>query len=269
MTRLPAQTLSTQNLSFAYGPRTVLHDLSLTIPPGEFLAIVGPNGCGKSTLLRLLIGELTPTRGTIQLNGKNTANIPRLEIAKNLALVPQQSATGGLSFGYTVRELVLMALHAANASANPLSLGFESPEDLQLANESMWAADVHHLADRPAAALSGGERQRVAIARALTQNNPILLLDEPTSSLDLFHQLELMEKLRHLSQEESRTILLVTHDLNLAATHSTRTLLLDEGRLIADGPPAQVLTPALLEPVYRVKVTRDPQGALQFARNPA
>ena len=197
------------------------------------------------------------------------------------------AAGGGLgSPGFTVQQTVLMSRYAAHVDEAPGLLraagglgifGFETADDYRLAQEAMWAADVHHLAARQLDTLSGGERQRVAIARALAQDTPALFLDEPTSALDLFHQLELIDHLRTATGTNSvnpapppatrpQLVLLVTHDLNLAATCATRILLLDQGRLIADGPPKEVLTPALLEPVYHVKVNITPSGYLHFQR---
>ncbi|MCL2648909.1 MAG: ABC transporter ATP-binding protein [Phycisphaerales bacterium] len=292
--RIQVNELAIESLGFAYGSRSVLNAISFKANAGERIAIVGPNGCGKSTLLRLIVGELTPAAGRITIDGAETRAIGRLGLARRLSLVPQMTEA---PFGYTVREMVLMSRHAAIGEArkndetkiengggrkskieNFLASGFwllassrsfETADDLQLANEAMWNADVHHLADRPINELSGGERQRVAIARAFTQNTPIMLLDEPTSSLDLFHQLELMEQLHQMTREEGgeRIALLVTHDLNLAADHATRVIVMDAGQILADGPTSQVLVPAVLEPIYRVKIERTPDGTLHFKRN--
>lgn len=259
-------TLTLENLSFSYGPNAALSNASLHANPGELLAIVGPNGCGKSTLLRLIVGQLRPHSGRILLDNTPTSTLSPPQLARQIALVPQQVGGAAAAFGYTVREIVLMARHAAHASSNSWnSIGFETDSDLQLANESMWAADVHHLADRPLDTLSGGERQRVAIARALTQQTPITLLDEPTSALDLHHQLDLIETLHHATKHQNRTAILVTHDLNLALQHATRTALLDRGQVITEGPTQEILTPQNLEPIYRVKVIRE-NNLLRFSR---
>lgn len=254
--------LAVESLVFSYGNRLVLDAVSFKATAGECIAIVGPNGCGKSTLLRLIVGELTPAAGRITIDGIETRSLGRLALARHLSLVPQMVA---VPFGYTVREMVLMSRHAAHRQRGLLSMGFETAGDLQLANEAMWNAEVHHLADRPINELSVGERQRVAIARAFTQDTPIMLLDEPTSSLDLFHQLELMEQL-HQMTGEGRIALLVTHDLNLAAAHATRVIVMDAGRILADGPPSQTLIPAVLEPIYRVQIDRSSDGTLRFKR---
>jgi len=277
----PLKSLAAESLRFSFSTTPVIDDLSFSLAAGELVAIVGPNGCGKSTLLNLLIGALNPQSGHITLDDQPLKKYSRIALAQRLALVPQMTGGTGNSFmegaGFTVLQTVLMARYAAHVEQSrgsvlraASSLGIlgsvETPADFDLAAQSMWNADVHHLLDRDVESLSGGERQRVAIARAFTQNTPALLLDEPTSALDLYHQLELIDHLRTATQN-GRLVILVTHDLNLAATCATRVLVLDAGRLVADGPPQKVLTPAVLEPVYHVQVqTKD--GLLTFSRTP-
>ena len=159
-----------------------------------------------------------------------------------------------------------MARHAAHGEGGMMGLGFETADDLQLANEAMWAADVHHLAERPVNELSGGEKQRVAIARAFTQDAGVMLLDEPTSSLDLYHQLELMEQLRRMTKDQGRIGVMVTHDLNLAAAAASRVVVMDEGKVVADGAVGEVLKPEVLEKVYQVRVEVGPAVGLRFSR---
>jgi iron complex transport system ATP-binding protein len=264
-TRPTVRQISAHNVSFCYahGGRQILSDICFTAKAANLVAIVGPNGCGKSTLLRILIGELRPSAGHWNIDNTPAHEIPRSTAARYLALVPQLASA---PFGYTVQEIVLMARHAAHAQNSLMPLGFETRDDLDLAQKSMWAADVHHLADRPINELSGGERQRVAIARAFAQDTPIVLLDEPTSNLDLFHQLELLHHLREMTKQESRIALLVTHDLNLAAEYADQVILMDNGQIIAAGPPKEILTPEHLEPVYHVKVQTTPTGQLHFTR---
>jgi iron complex transport system ATP-binding protein len=272
--------LALHGVSFSYGTRLAVDNVSLCLAAGERVAIVGPNGCGKSTLLKVLVGTLPPLAGTVTLDGTPTRDLGLLALARRIAMVPQMAggasglgAGGGLGSGFLVREIVLMARYAAHAEPSSGffsrigALGFETAHDLQLANEAMWAMDIHHLAEREADALSGGERQRVAIARALAQQTAVLLLDEPTSALDLYHQLELLALLETLSQS-GRLVALITHDLNLAARWATRVVLMDAAKVVADGPPAAVLTPAVLEPVYRVTVRPTPPGPLLFERSP-
>ena len=275
--RAAISELTLENLLFRYGDQPVINTLSFTLVTGERLAIVGPNGCGKSSLLKLIVGHLRPHKGRIGIDGIPLQTFSRIAIARRIALVPQlasatASADAGLAGGgFTVRETVLMARYAAHAEeAGALgklaAIGFETDADLAAANQALWTMDVHHLAPRSMDTLSGGERQRVLIARALAQDTPLLLLDEPTSALDLYHQLELLTHLETLSTT-GRTLLIVTHDLHLAARCATRVVLMDQGKIVADGPPAQVLTPQVLEPGYRVKVSRAPD-ALHFDRAP-
>jgi iron complex transport system ATP-binding protein len=281
----PFSRLAVHHLRFAFAATPVIDELSFSLAPGELVAIVGPNGCGKSTLLNILLGALTPQSGHITLDDRPLRGYSRLALACRLALVPQMTGEVSTTFmegaGFTVLQTVLMARYAAHAqsageaasgsllrTAASLGIfGFETPDDHALATQAMWNADVHHLVERDVESLSGGERQRVAIARAFTQNTPILLLDEPTSALDLYHQLELIDQLQTLTKQ-GRLVVLVTHDLNLAATCASRILLLDTGRLVADGPPQKVLTPPTLELVYHVKV-QAANGLLTFSRSAA
>jgi len=246
-----------RGVSYRYAVDDAVAEVSLTLSAGELLAIVGPNGCGKSTLLKLLCGAIMPTRGDVLVNGTNLRAVKPVERAKLIALVPQVGAGAVTAFSYSVRQMVLMGRYHVHARAGAFAgLGFETADDHRIAYEAMWAADVHHLADRAFTSLSGGERQRVLIARALAQHAPVLLLDEPTSALDLYHQLEVLEHVRATTREVDRAVAMVTHDLNLAHAAATRVVLMDGGRVVADGKPAEILTPRYLEPVYRVKVGR-------------
>jgi iron complex transport system ATP-binding protein len=258
--------LGVNEVSFAYGPNEVVSRVSFRAEAGEILAIVGPNGCGKSTLLRLIVGQLRPAAGRIAIDDEDVKTLSRPALARRISLVPQQMGGAGAAFGYTVQEMVLMARHAAHIGDGWNGIGFETAADLQIAHEAMWAADVHHLADRSVDTLSGGERQRVMIARAFAQRTPIILLDEPTSALDLNHQLELMEQLRRATKDEGRMSVLVTHDLNLALAHADRAVVMDRGKRVAEGKVGDVLTPAVLQPVYRVNV-RGAGGILRFSRD--
>ncbi len=276
--RVAVNELTLENLCFGYGKKRVIDEVSLRIGCGELVAIVGPNGCGKSTLLKLIIGALAPQQGEVRIDGQNLRHWGRIGMAQRVALVPQMTgsiegdgAMGG--GGFSVEQIVLMARYAAHVeqasgllrAAGGLGIfGFETAADVQIAREAMWHADVHHLAERAVQTLSGGERQRVAIARALAQQSPVLLLDEPTSALDLFHELELVEQLRGFTAAGG-IVVLVTHDLNLALGCATRVIVMDGGRMVADGTPAVVLTPEVLEPVYHVKV-RVEAGMLRFER---
>lgn len=219
-----------------------LSGLSFRIEPGEVLGVIGPNSAGKTTLIRLLTKVLEPLAGEIRLGGEPLARLTRWEAARRVAVVPQEAEP---AFPFTVADLVLMGRY-------PHAPGrfFESAADLAVAREAMAAAGVLELGPVALGELSGGERQRALLARALAQEPRLLVLDEPTAHLDLRYQAEIAGLLRRLNRERDVTILLVSHDLNLAAELSDRLLLLAEGRIVRLGPPAEVLDPALLAGAY-------------------
>lgn len=235
---------------FAYEVVPVLDGVSFSVEAGEVLGVIGPNSVGKTTLLRLLSKVLTPQSGTIRLAGRDLARWRRVEVARTVAVVPQDVV---LAFPFTVREFVLMGRY-------PHTRGrfFEGPEDLAAAEEALGLAGVAGLADKPVHALSGGERQRVLVARALAQQPKLLLMDEPNAHLDLHHQVELAQLIRRLNRAEGTTVVLVSHDLNLAAELSDRLLLLARGRVARVGTPEQVLDTALIEEVYGCRVWMEP-----------
>ncbi|HTY38261.1 MAG TPA: ABC transporter ATP-binding protein [Bacteroidota bacterium] len=246
--------LSVENLHFEYPGVPVLRDITFDVPAGDFLSLLGPNGSGKSTLLRLLDRILLPKQGIITLKGKPLASFGRQELARLIAYVPQDTLW---VFPYTVLEVVLMG-----RSPHIRRIGFENRHDLEVAHEMMRLTDIDHLADKLITAISGGERQRVLIARALSQQPEILLLDEPNAHLDINHQVEIFEILREQNQRRHLTIVSVSHDLNLAAAFSKRTLLLghpDESgsSLFALGEPRAVLTEENIKNVYRTPVLVD------------
>jgi iron complex transport system ATP-binding protein len=221
-----------------------LDEVSLTIERGSLTGLLGPNGCGKTTLLNLLSGVLQPHHGVVSLNGAPLAGRSRRDIARHLAVVPQETHP---AFDYTVMEMVLMGRHP---HLGPLEL--EGPSDLALAQESLAATGTAHLAGRAYMTLSGGEKQRVVIASALTQTPDVLLLDEPTASLDLGYQLEVASLLTRLNRERGVTMVLATHDLNLAASLCDRLVLMRDGRVVAQGPTRDVLTVDTIKRVYGV-----------------
>lgn len=224
-----------------------LSGLSLAIGHGEIFGVIGPNSAGKTTLIRLLTKVVEPAGGEIFLEGAPLQALTRWELARRVAVVPQEPPP---TFPYTVEQLVLMGRfpHAPGRF-------FERPEDLAVAREAMVATDVLDLAAAPLESLSGGERQRAILARALAQEPRLLILDEPTAHLDLRYQAEVAGLLRRLNRERGVTILLVSHDLNLAAELSGRLLLLAEGRIARLGPPEEVLEESLLEEVYGCPVS--------------
>ena len=226
--------IETRGLSARYGASRALDGLDASIGRGEVVAILGENGSGKSTLLRVLARVLPPSGGEILFGGRPLSEIPRRETARRIAYVPQS-----VDLVFPIRSLDLVLQGRA-----PHGRGFvaETPEDLRLARDAMRACDVEDLADRDAKALSGGERRRVFLARALAQEAEVWLLDEPTAGLDPRHRLEFLETLWRVHGERRTTVLLVTHEIALAATLATSVLLLKAGRTIARGPRADVLT---------------------------
>ena len=229
-----SHAITAESLHLAYTGHEALKSVSLRIKRGEFFGIIGPNGSGKTTLLRSLAGTIIPDRGTIRILGRDIASYSRRDLARTMALVPQLPDQ---DFTFTVREVVLMG-----RSPHLGLLGLESQRDHDIARRSMEATRIEHLAGRRMHQLSGGEKQRVMIARALTQDPAIMLLDEPTSSLDLAHQIRIMDLLERLKKELEITVVMVAHDLNLAALYGDRLLLLRDGQADQTGPPSEVLT---------------------------
>jgi iron complex transport system ATP-binding protein len=227
----------------------VLAGLSLAVAAGEILGVIGPNSAGKTTLVRLLTKVLTPTRGTIELGATPLASMTRAELARRIAVVPQDVPQG---LPFTVEQLVLMGRypHAPHRF-------FETDEDVAIARDAMTATSVLDLAGTPVGSLSGGERQRVVLARALAQRPRLLILDEPTAHLDLRYQVECVALLRRVNREQGTTVLLVSHDLNLAGELCDRLLLLADGRVARLGTPDEVLEERLLADVYGCTVVVD------------
>lgn len=234
--------ISVHNLSHAFDSRTVLDDLTFDVAAGEFFIILGPNGSGKTTLLKLLVGLLPLKTGHIHLLSKNLGDYTAKNLARCIAYVPQSVP---VEFPFTVTQVVLMG-----RSPHLGVLGFEGDDDLQLAHDAMKITDVAHLAHRRLDQLSGGEQQRVFIARAICQQPRIILLDEPTAALDLSHQVRLMDLMERLKSEQGVTVVMVSHDLNMAAMYADKLLLISQGRIARKGPPNQVLDFQLLEKVY-------------------
>jgi iron complex transport system ATP-binding protein len=243
--------LHASEVSYGYssgrrGERSFTLDrVSVTVERGSLSGLLGPNGCGKTTLLNLLSGVLQPAHGVVTLNGASLAGRSRRDIARHLAVVPQETHP---AFDYTVMEMVLMGRHP-----HLEAFELEGPSDLALARDAMAATGTEHLAGRAYMTLSGGEKQRVVIASALTQSPDVLLLDEPTASLDLGYQLEVASLLRRLNRERSVTMVLATHDLNLAASLCDRLILMRNGRVVAEGPTREVLTASSIRRIYDVE----------------
>jgi iron complex transport system ATP-binding protein len=235
----------------------VIDDVSIEVAAGDVVAILGPNGSGKTTLLRLLSGAIAPLAGSVRLGGADISSIPRRALAQRIALVPQETS---LAFDYSVLEIVLMGRYPHLGAFE-----VEGPADLASAMTALQATGTAEFADRPFRTLSGGEKQRVVIASALAQldggpgpapagaaAHKLLVLDEPTASLDLRYQFEIGALLRRLHDASGLTILLSTHDLRFAATLCTRVVLLSAGRILAQGAPGEVLTPDLVGRLFDV-----------------
>jgi iron complex transport system ATP-binding protein len=245
--------LSTQHLSLAYDQTTIIADLDLAIPSGKITALVGPNGCGKSTLLRGLARLLAPRGGAALLDGKAIHQIPTRELAKRIGILPQSPVAPE---GLTVRELVAQGRYPHQSWLQQWATDDEAAVLKALELTGMTA-----LAERAADTLSGGQRQRAWIAMTLAQETPVILLDEPTTFLDLSHQIEVLQLLERLNRIEGRTIIMVVHDLNHATRHAHHIIALREGAVVASGSPAAVVTPALLREVFGVEgvVVPDPR----------
>jgi iron complex transport system ATP-binding protein len=247
-----AHSLLVEDLTLGYKDRVVIESLDLTIPPGRITAIVGANACGKSTLLRSMSRLLAPRVGHVLLDGKEVHRLPSKELARTLGLLPQSPIAPE---GITVSDLVGRGRHP-----HQRMLSRWSREDDEAVAEALEATRTVDLADRPVDELSGGQRQRVWIAMALAQRTDLLLLDEPTTFLDVSHQVEVLDLLTDLNRSLGTTIVLVLHDLNLAARYADHLIALADGRLHAAGTPEEVLTPETVHAVFglRSEVITDP-----------
>jgi iron complex transport system ATP-binding protein len=239
--------LQAANVAFAYRANTplVVDDVSLTISSGEMVGILGPNGSGKTTLLKMLAGTLTPTAGSLAFDGRPLGDWTRRDLARRIAFVPQETHA---PFDFTVLDIVLMGRFPHLGA-----FALEGPADLLIARQALASTGTAAFEDRPFATLSGGEKQRVVIASALAQSPELLLLDEPTASLDLGHQLDVQLLLASLNRDRRVTMVLSTHDLNLAAALCRHLILLRNGRVIAQGPTDEVLTPDAVRALYGVE----------------
>lgn len=239
--------LSIRNAGVQIDGRWLVEGVSFDVAPGAVTALVGPNGSGKSTILRLLAGLWQATEGHVELDGTPLRKMRRRDAARKLSFVPQDT---GIDFGFSVREVVEMGRH-------PHRGRFESFEDSDRRSvaRALEQADVADLAARPVNELSGGERQRVLIARSLATEAQILLLDEPTSNLDIDHGLEVLTLLRRLANE-GKSVVVALHDLNAVMRFADRAIVLDRGRISVDGPPSEVLTEAAVAAVFGVRLER-------------
>lgn len=239
--------LEIKDLSFAYKDDKIINDLNLYIELNEFIAIIGPNGSGKSTLIKNLSNIIKPDKGSIYLNYKNLNDLSAQDLAKKLSVVPQDTK---IDFDFTVYDLIMMG---RNAYQN--RWGKITEKDREIVTEVMNLTDTLQFKDRSLMNLSGGERQRVIIARALAQEPEVLLLDEPTSSLDINYQGEIFDLLSYLNNKKSITIIIVSHDLNLASQYCNKLVLLNEGQIYSIGNAEEVLTKENIKEVYDAEVT--------------
>ena len=238
--------LVVENIAFEYGARHVLSGVDLEVRDGEMVGLVGPNGSGKTTLLRLISGVIHPSHGSVSIDGSDLSKLNSSQRARLVSVVPQNPQLP-LSFG--VLDLVLLG-------RNPhlKLLQFEGGTDVEIAVRAMEETDTYDLADRRLETLSGGERQRAVVAMALAQEAPVLLLDEPTSNLDLAHQVTIMDLVAGVQSRRGGSVLIAMHDLTLAARYCGRIVMLAEGRTYAEGPPDAVLTRENISRVYGAEV---------------
>jgi len=249
-------TLTTDKLTLAYDQAVIIAGMDMMIPSGKITALVGPNGCGKSTLLRGLARLLAPRSGAALLDGKAIHQWPTRELAKQLGILPQSPVAPE---GLTVRELVAQGRY-------PHQSWFQqwAADDEAAVVKALELTGMVDLAEQPVDALSGGQRQRAWIAMTLAQETAVILLDEPTTFLDLSHQIEVLQLLERLNREESRTIVMVVHDLNHATRHAHHVVALKAGTVATAGAPTEVVTPALLREVFGVEgaVVPDPRSGV-------
>jgi ABC-type cobalamin/Fe3+-siderophores transport system ATPase subunit len=244
--------LQLRDIHFTYPsrkPRETISGVTLEVSAGEVVALLGPNGSGKSTLLSIAIGAMKPDLGEVLFDGRPVAGFSRREIAQRMALVAEQ---GAIRFPMTALEYVMTGRFAYTTA-----LGFDSPRDVEIAMQSLGAADAAQFAHRRFNQLSSGERQRVALARSLAQQPRLLLLDEPTANADIAHQLSLLDLVRDMTRERGLGVLIVTHEINLAAEFADRMALIKDGRLVACGATREVMTAESLSGLFEIPLLVD------------
>ena len=246
-------SLSTENLQIGYGDKTIVENLNLHINKGEITTIIGANGCGKSTILKTLARVHAAKSGIVYLDGKMIHKVPTKEIARKMAVLPQSPEAPN---GLTVYELI-----SFGRSPHQSGFGKLTDNDRQVIEWALEVTGLSLFADHPVDALSGGQRQRAWIAMAIAQETDLLLLDEPTTYLDMAHQLEILQLLEKLNKEQSRTIVMVIHDLNHASRFSHHMVALRKGTIVKEGSADEVMTPDVLKTVFQIdaEIVKDPR----------
>lgn len=244
--------LEVDNLTTGYKKETIITDISFSVSPGEFTAVIGPNGCGKTTLIKSVLKSIKPRRGSIYIKGDDIQGFSNKDLSEHLAAVMQTIDPAAM----TVRDYVLLGRLPFFTKYQ----FFETSEDIKIAEKYMELTDVIHLADAKVNEISGGERQLCAIAKALTQEPSLLVLDEPTSHLDITHQVRILDLINNLKKQLSLAVLMVLHDLNLAAEYADSLVLLDKdsGAVFSQGSPEKVLTSEAINTVYKTDVRVEP-----------
>lgn len=252
------KAITVDSLSYSYGNSSVLSTISFKVEQGKFFTVIGPNGSGKSTLMKILAGILKFKKGKIAIAGKSIKEYSGKELARHIAYVPQAVSE---EFPFTVEELVLLG-----RSPHQGMLGINSEKDLLIAEQAMDFTDTRVLSKKKIDRISGGERQRVFIARAICQQPEIMLLDEPASALDLAHQIRLMDLLERLKNKTGITIIMVSHDINLAAMYSDTIILIKNGKIINQGTAPEVIKPSILNDIFGCSFLVDTNPVLNCPR---
>ncbi|MCX5777086.1 MAG: ABC transporter ATP-binding protein [Candidatus Firestonebacteria bacterium] len=238
--------LEAKNITFGYGEKQVLNNINLSVNEADFIGIIGPNGSGKTTLLKTLCRGLKPESGVVFFKGEDIFKLDTRQVAKNIALVPQDET---IIFPFTVFEIVMMG-----RAPYIDRFSWEKKEDVNIVESAMKLADVSRFKDRNIDELSSGERQRVFIARALAQMPKVLLLDEPTSHLDINHQYDILELVKKLNENVKITVVMISHDINLASKYCKKLVLLKKGRVYTEGSAKKVIKKKIIKDVYGVNV---------------
>lgn len=236
------QAVGVHNLAISYGKRPILREVTFSVAQGEYFVVIGPNGSGKTSLVKVISGALKPQSGRVEIMGRSIGAIRRRELARAVALVPQNAP---VDVPFTAAEVVLLG-----RSPHLGLLTFEGRKDMEIVEQAMRFTNVDHLARSRLDQLSAGERQRVLIARAICQRAGTIILDEPTASLDIAHQVHIMDLMEKLRREQGVTVIMVSHDLNLAAMYAQRILLLNHGKVVRIGSAEEVFQPEVIEPAY-------------------